>query len=87
MKLLTEMSGAKLLAGGHEADEDCCEWYQVNQLEHDAAAAHALLQAMREAGDGSADVAFYSDDDYQNWVYDRCDALLKQWGFDTGEGA
>lgn len=56
-----------------------------SEVDHDAAAAHALMQAMREAGDGSADVAFYSDDDYQNWVYDRCDALLKQWGFDTGE--
>lgn len=54
---------------------------------HDAACAHALMQAMREAGDGSADVAFYSDDDYQNWVYARADSLMREWGFDAREDA
>ena len=48
-----------------------------------AAAAHALMQAIREAGDGSADVAFYSDDDYQQWISDRAGELMRSWGFDV----
>lgn len=49
------------------------------QLHGDALAAHALLQAMREASDGSDPVPFYSDDDYQEWIFDRADELLREW--------
>lgn len=87
MKLRTEMQDGCVHANGYCVDEDAVELRQAEMLVHDAAAAHALMQAMREAGDGSADVAFYSDDDYQNWVYARVDSLMREWGFDSGEDA
>ncbi len=85
MKLLTEMSGAKLLAGGHEADENCCEWYQVNQLEHDAAAAHALMMAQDEFWKQD-DLGSLDARDAVEMIGVRADELMQQWGFDTGEG-
>lgn len=77
MKLRTELKNK--VAGGVVA-----MGVDGSDVSHDLLAAHALLQAMREAGDGSADVAFYSDEDYQNWVYDRADELMREW---TGEVA
>ena len=57
------------------------EDYLARSLDHDTLCAHALMQAMDEAGD----VVFYADDDYKRWVYDRADAIMADWGFDSGE--
>jgi hypothetical protein len=77
MKLRTEM----LFPSDHKPYVFYGYRKDVRRLMHDAACAHALMQAMDEAGD----VVFYADDDYQHWVYDRADEIMAGWGFDSGE--
>lgn len=45
-----------------------------DQLEHDAAAAHALMQAMDEVGGHTT-----------KFIQIRADTILREWGFDSGE--
>lgn len=45
-------------------------------LIHDAAAAHALMQAMDEIGGYTT-----------RFIQLRADTIMREWGFDTGEDA
>lgn len=53
-------------------------------LIHDAAVAHALMQALADAD--IEDFESFSST-WVTQIMERADALLKQWGFDTGEDA
>lgn len=50
----------------------------ADEIEHDAAAAHALMMAMEEF-----DGAEYQRD----YILHRADELMREWGFDSGEVA
>ena len=52
----------------------------------DSAAAHALMQAMCQY-ESDFPLSAAAPQDVIQWIEKRADALLKQWGFDTGEGA
>lgn len=72
MRLKTEVSplGRGESDFTYESDDDC---------RHDAAAAHALMQAMDEWGEkeyGAIDKLAV------RWVHLRADELLRSWGFE-----
>jgi len=72
MKLRTEMQDGCVHASGYCVDEDAVELRQAEMLVHDAAAAHALMQALIE----------YS---IPRMVIERASELMRSWGFDSGE--
>lgn len=81
MKLMTEMSG--------EGD-DVLLFYNGDigvstddQAEHDAAAAHALMQALNEAGGLSI---FTGRGSCLDWIGRRADGLMTEWGFGREAG-
>ena len=81
MKLLTEMQDGCVHANGYCVDEDAVELRQAEKLVHDAAAAHALMQAME-------DLNHSGWTKYQNPIHAaicRADELMREWGF--GEAA
>jgi hypothetical protein len=83
MKLLTEMQDGCVHANGYCVDEDAVELRQAEKLVHDAAAAHALMQAMEEIEGTYADCAPASD--IRQFLRERADELMREWGF--GEAA
>lgn len=81
MKLYTEMSvcapgDALIVYDGDATHGLTCE----QQLEHDAAAAHALVQAMAQWRELSTQEAakYWASE----WIEGRATALLRQWGFE-----
>ena len=52
----------------------------------DAAAAHALMMAMCQY-ESDFPLSAAAPQDVIQWIEKRADALLKQWGFDSGEDA
>jgi len=71
MKLKSEMQRLATITAPMGTDDD---------LFHDAAAAHALMQAMREREDE------FSYDGYSHdSMRKRADSLMRSWGFDSGE--
>ena len=75
MKLLTEMQDGCVHANGYCVDEDAVELRQAEKLVHDAAAAHALMQAISEAES--------EDDEFPNTyaahIRLRADELMREW--------
>ena len=69
MKLKCEFS--PLRNGGHSMG------FNDGDREHDALAAHALMQAMEEFG----------PEGYVCEVQERADSILREWGFNSGEEA
>jgi hypothetical protein len=51
------------------------DMYGEDQLEHDAAAAHALMEAIYR----------YWNPKATQWIEDRADEIMRELGFDTGE--
>ena len=80
MKLKTEMQDGCVHMSGCRVDENAIEGWQAERLVSDAAAAHALMMAMKEYTHPvhAAVVAM---------VLQRASELMAQWGFDTGEDA
>jgi hypothetical protein len=78
MKLLTEMSG--------EGDDILLVYNgDINvstddQVEHDAAAAHALTQAMRQYEQDFPFSPAVAQDVIQ-WIEKRADELMREWGY------
>ena len=82
MKLLTEMSGNDddaILVFNGDIDVPVDD-----QLEHDAAAAHALMMAMDEVGAENRDYSWLA---CVEKIDHRASELMAQWGFDSGEDA
>jgi hypothetical protein len=66
-------------ANGYCVDEDAVELRQAEMLVHDAAAAHALMQALDDVTD-----KIFSK--YARGLIDqRADEIMAGWGFDSGE--
>lgn len=76
MKLRTEMQNGCVHANGYCVDEDAVDIRQAERLVHDAAAAHALMQAMDEIGGYTT-----------KFIQLRADTIMREWGFDSGEDA
>jgi hypothetical protein len=69
MKLMTEISGNDddvILVCNGDIDVSADD-----QMEHDAACAHALMQAVTEMGSRGT------------WARDRADEIMAGWGFDS----
>lgn len=68
MKMRTKM----ICRDGEWSAESPSDFYPICELQHDAAYAHALLRALRQA----------PDMDYQRkWIIGRADELMGQWGY------
>lgn len=88
MKLLTEISGNDddvilVCNGDIDVSGD-------DQLEHDAACAHALMMAMDEWWSASDEHGLdeqQSPRETVQWIEARAQAILREWGFDSGEDA
>ena len=81
MKLLTEMSDfghgdAMIVYDGDATHRLTCE----QQLEHDAAYAHALVRAMEEIEGSYADCA--PSKDIKQFLTERAAELMREWGFE-----
>lgn len=79
MKLKTEVrQGDDMvvpIAAGDEFD-------QFNAYCHDAAYAHAILQAVNELGEKSNYWTNYGPtSDQQQWIFERADELMAEWGY------
>lgn len=48
-------------------------------LKHDAAAAHALMQALKE----SSNMWFSTQQNVLSWIEERADELMREWGFES----
>ena len=87
MKLRTEMQNGCVHANGYCVDEDAVELRQAEMLVHDAAAAHALMQAMDEFYAAPLDSTLNTPEDAINWLEWRASELMREWGFDSVEDA
>jgi hypothetical protein len=77
MKLRTEFNLHFPVGGGAFLRGD------FEELEHDAAAAHALMLAMESVWDKEPDIFRPAIE----MVEKRANALMAEWGFDIGEDA
>lgn len=78
MKLITEMQDGCVHASDYCVDEECVDSSEAERLVHDAAAAHALMQALNEAGGLSI---FTGRGSCLDWIGRRADELMREWGF------
>jgi hypothetical protein len=70
VKLLTEMQDGCVHAMGYCVDPENVKPLEVARLEHDAAAAHALVMAIDELDPAAAIVKH------------RADELMREWGYE-----
>ena len=83
MKLKTEMVDGCVHALGCCIDADCVLPREALELEHDAMAAHALLQAVDEWA--ALSVAEMINYDANDWIKQRAAEILAGWlGEDRG---
>jgi hypothetical protein len=75
MKLMTEMQDGCVHASGYCVDEECVDSSEAERLIHDAAAAHALMQAIIGTIDSNSTEA------RANAMIRRADELMREWGF------
>ena len=75
MKLRTEMRDGCVHVQGCCIDEDNVSPLQVAILKRDAAAAHALMQAIDEIGTRGIQDA--------DEIANRADELMHEWGFES----
>jgi len=83
MKLKSEMQDGCVHANGYCVDEDAVELRQAEMLVHDAAAANALMLAIERL---HADWEDYGERSPGEAIR-IADAIMAEWGFDSGEDA
>ena len=79
MKLRTGIQDGCVHANGYCVDEDDVQFIQAEELVHDAATAHALLQALEWARDTYSQTQRIQDADD---IEQRAAELMSEWGFD-----
>lgn len=77
MKLRTEMQDGCVHALGYCVDTEDVKPIEVAKLEHDAAAAHALMLAVNHV-----DSPYQGLTHQAQWILRRADELMAEWGFD-----
>lgn len=76
MKLMTEMQDGCVHALGYCVDTENVKPLEVAKLEHDAAAAHALMQAITGTIDSNSSQA------RADAMFAKANELMREWGFE-----
>lgn len=85
MKLMTEMQDGCVHALGYCVDTESVKPLEVAKLEHDAAAAHALMQAVRQYEQDFPLSPAVAQDVIQ-WIEKRADEIMREWGYESEAG-
>ena len=80
VKLKTEMEGSCVLSRGYGIDSAKHFPLDVARFEHDAAAAHAYQQAIKEWWDGP--VEDLDSESAVTLIEEWADEIMREWGYD-----
>lgn len=82
------MEGSCVHARGYCIDSANVSPLEVARLEHDAAAAHAYQQAIKEWWNEDEPDNAQIADAAVTWIEQRADEIMRGWGYDdAGQGA